>query len=179
MFFQWLHPVFWDNPRGYYKEKIDPLVLAWIDDDEPKHLSQGLFPTLVVHLLPYNCSPKFNLLLPQSNKTQCHNTIHLSWRNSFINSVYFLTRSTLVNKVSVSAFFKLEGINAIVDKFHYMHYLKILSSSFLVQFVIQQNTFVTWVKPILTCCKNDTIHDINKTCQVTWLRSVVKSEFFT
>ena len=46
-----------ENLRQYFKKRFDPLVLAWIDDDEPKPLPQGLFPALVVNLLSHNSSP--------------------------------------------------------------------------------------------------------------------------
>ena len=57
-----------ENSREHFKKKVDPLVLAWIDDDEPKPLPQGLFPALVVNLLSRNCSPNFNLLPPQCDR---------------------------------------------------------------------------------------------------------------
>ena len=53
-----------ENIRQDFKEKANPLVMAWIDDDdEPKPLPQDLFPALVVNLLSCNSSPNFNYYL--------------------------------------------------------------------------------------------------------------------
>ena len=47
------------GPPAHLQLLVDPHVLPWINDDEPKPLPQVLFPVLVVSLLSRKCSPKF------------------------------------------------------------------------------------------------------------------------
>ena len=174
-----------ENLREHFKKTVDPLVLAWIDDDEPKPLPQGLFPALVVNLLSCNCSQNFNLLPPQSDGPQYRNVIRLSDKSHggellLIDSICLLE---VLYTGKHSECYRIrqvikEGINAVVDKFHYMHNLKdpeerfhcsICNTTDHLCCLSENNT--------LTCPKDGTICDIDETHQLSWLRSVVKSEF--
>ena len=175
-----------ENLRGSFKDKVDPLVLAWIDDDEPKPLPQGLFPALVVSLLSRKSSPNFKLLPPQSDKPQCRNAIRLSYSHGgtvlLIDTICWLEvlYTGLQNKCYRIHQVIKEGINAVVDKFHYMHNLKDPEEWFHCSIcnTTEHLCRLNEDKTILTCCQNDAINYIDETRQLTWLRSVVKSEYF-
>ena len=175
-----------ENLREYFKEKVDPLVLAWIDDDEPKPLLQGLFPALVVNLLSCKSSQNFKLLPPQSDKPQYRNAIHLSYSHGgtvlLIDTIFWLEvlYTDLQNKCYHIHQVIKEGINAVVDKFHYMDNLKDPEERFHCSIcnTTEHLCRLNEDKTILTCCQNDAINYIDETRQLTWLRSVVKSEYF-
>ena len=174
-----------ENLRGYFKEKVDPLVLAWINDDEPKPLPQGLFPALVVKLLSHNCSPKFNLLPPQYDKPQCRNAIHLSYSHGgavlLIDTICWLE---VLYTGQQSECFRIhqvikECINAVVDKFHYMRTLKDPEERFHcpVCNTTEHLCRLSEDKKVLTCCIYNTTCFTDVTRQQIWLKSEVKSEF--
>ena len=174
-----------ENLREYFNEKVDPLVLAWINDDEPKPLPQGLFPALVVSLLSRKCSPKFNLLLPQSDRPQCRNAIRLSYSHGgtvlLLDTICWLE---VLYTGQQNECFRVhqvikEGINAVVDKFHYMHNLNNPEERFHCSFcnTTEHLCRLSEDKKVLVCCKNDTTGFTNETRQLPWLECEVKSEF--
>ena len=174
-----------ENLREHFKKTVDPLVLAGIDDDKPKPLPQGLFPALVVNLLSHNCSQNFNLLPPQSDGPQYHNVICISDKSHggerlLIDSICLLE---VLYTGKHSECYRIcqvikEGINAVVDKFHYMHNLKDPEEQFHCSICnTTDDLYHLSETNTLTCSKDGTTCDIDKTHQLTWLRSVVKSEF--
>ena len=175
-----------DNLRGYFNNEVDPLVLAWIDGHELNPLPQGLFPALVVNLLSPKCSANFELLPPQSDRPLYRNAIRLSYSNGgtvlLLDTICWLE---VVYTGKHSECYRIrevikEGITAVVDKFHYIYKLKDPEERFHCSIcnTTQHLCRLSKNKTVLTCCINDKIHDIHETRQLTWLRSVVKSEFF-
>ena len=175
------------NLRGSsFKEKVDPLVLAWIDDDEPKPLPQGLFPALVVNLLSHNSSRNFKLLPPQSDKPQYRNAIRLSYSNGgtvlLIDTICWLE---VLYTGQQSECYRIcqvikKGIHAVVDKFHYMHNLKDPEERFHCSICTTTELHLCRLsedKKVLTCCIYDKTCFTDETRQLIWLKSEVKSEF--
>ena len=155
-----------ENLREYFKEKADPLVLAWIDD-EPKPLPQGLFPALVVNLLSRNSTPNFKLLPPQSDKPQYRNAIRLS--NSCGGTVLLIDTICWLEVLHTgqqSECYRIcqvikEGIKAVIDKFHYMCNLKDPEERFHCSIcnTTEHLCRLNEHKTVLTCCKNDKINN--------------------
>ena len=169
-----------------FKDNVDPLVLAWIDDDEPKPLPQGLFPALVVNLLSHNSSPNFKLLPPQSDKPQYRNAICLSYSHGgtvlLIDTICWLE---VLYTGQQSECYRIcevikKGINAVVDKFHYMHNLKDPEERFHCSICTTTELHLCRLiedKKVLTCCIYDKTCFTDETRQLIWLKSEVKSEF--
>ena len=174
-----------ENLRKYFKEKVDPLVLAWIDDDEPKPLPQGLFPALVVNLLSCKSSLYFKLLPPQSDKPQYRNAIRLSYSHGgtvlLIDTICWLE---VLYTGQQSECYRIcevikKGISAVVDKFHYMHNLKDPEERFHCSICTTTEHLcrLSEDKKVLTCCINDTTCFTDERRQLIWLKTEVKSEF--
>ena len=110
-----------------FTENIDPLVLTWNE----KPIPQGLFPALVVSILSRKHSPIFSLSPPQADKPQYRNAICLSCPSFgravlLVDTIYWLKifYSGPPNECYNIRRVIKDGIDAVIDKFHYMCSLK-------------------------------------------------------
>ena len=172
--------------RAPFKECVKPLVLTWNESPLP----QGLFPALIVKLLScvHEFSPTFKLLTTDSGNQQYRNAIHLVCTNLggvvlLIDAIYWIElfysgRQTTCYHIRQVV---KEGIDAVVDKFHYMRSLKKPEEQFHCSNceTTEHFCYLSEDKEMLTCCETKKICPINEIHQKPWfiLISEVECKF--
>ena len=169
-----------ESLRASFKDKVDPLILTWNE----KPLPQGHFPALVVNLLSRKYSPKLNLFPPQLDRPQFRNAICLSCTSLggavlLVDAIYWLEIFFTGPPNECCHIYQVikDGIDAVVDKFHYMQSLKDPEERFYCPFCKKTDHFchLSDDKTKLTCFEKYCY--INETRQLPWFSLAVKGEF--
>ena len=169
--------------RAPFKECVKPLVLTW----NKCPLPQGLFPALIVKLLSrvHECSPTFELLTTDSGNQQYRNAIHLVCTNLggvvlLVDGIYWLElfysgRQTECWRIRQVV---KEGIDAVVDKFHYMRSLKKPEEQFHCSICGTTEHFchLSEDNELLTCCETKKTYPINNIHQKPWFTHISRVE---
>ena len=164
-----------------FTKKIDLLVLTWNEKPFP----QGLFPALVVRILSRKSSPTFALSPLQADKPQYRNVICLSCPSLgeavlLVDAIYWLkifysgppNESCYIRQVIK------EGIDAVVDQFHYFCNLKHPKEQLLCSIckTTEHLCCLNEKKRKVTCCDTHITDDPDKERQLPWFTSQVKGE---
>ena len=170
-----------ESLREPFMKNVDPLVLTWNE----KPLPQGLFPALVVNILSRKSSPTFALSPPQADKSQYRNVICLSCHSLggavlLVDAIYQLKifysgpRNECYNIRQVI----IEGIDAVVDKFHYICSLKYPKEQLLCSIckTTEHLCCLNEKKKKVTCCNTHITDDPDKERQLPWFTSQVEGE---